>query len=35
MRGAFLLGERLAGIRLSTSHLIEPARRIALGIHPA
>jgi hypothetical protein len=33
MRGAFLLAERLTGIRLTESDLFEPADRIAVGIY--
>jgi hypothetical protein len=34
MPGAFLLAERLTGIRLSESDLTEPGDRIAVGIYP-
>lgn len=34
MPGAFLLAERLTGIRLTESDLSEPGDRIAVGIHP-
>lgn len=34
MRGAFLLAERLTGIRPTESDLSEPGDRIAIGIHP-
>lgn len=34
MRGAFLLAERLTGIRLTESDVSEPGDRIAVGLHP-
>ena len=34
MPGAFLLAERLTGIRLTESDLAEPGDRIAVGIYP-
>lgn len=34
MKGAFLLAERLTGIRLTESDLVDPGDRIAVGIHP-
>jgi hypothetical protein len=34
MLGAFLLAERLTGIRLTESDVCEPGNRIAVGIHP-
>ena len=34
MPGAFLLAERLTGIRLTEADLSEPGDRIAVGIHP-
>lgn len=35
LRGAFLLAERLTGIRLTAHDLLDPAGRIAGGIHAA
>lgn len=34
MPGAFLLAERLTGVRLTEDHLSDPGDRIAVGIHP-
>jgi hypothetical protein len=34
MPGAFLLAERLTGIRMTEADLSEPGDRIAVGIHP-